>query len=140
MLLVSSVLVVSSANTKPAEARADQRTLARLVDHAAKLQVETRPVAPVAVSPAATAESTTTPSKAVAPKLRRLRENELSPALLKAAADVVRRHHQSRIGTEVALDIDGKQVIARLERHFHPEGGELKPWGYHLGVSLLTRE
>jgi hypothetical protein len=69
--------------------------------------------------------------------LRRMRKAEISPAMLQVAAQIVRRHYAKPVGTEVTVEVEGKQVVARIERHFHPEGGPVKPWGFHPGVSLF---
>ena len=134
MLLMLSVLGVSSANTKPAEARATQRTLVQ----APAPRAESSPVVvtPVAAEPASVETSPAAP--AAKAKLRRLRTRDLSPALMLAAAEVVRRHYAKPIGTEIALQVEGRNLVARVERHYHPEGGDVKPWGYHPGVSLFA--
>jgi hypothetical protein len=64
---------------------------------------------------------------------------ETSPAMLKLAANVVKRHYRKPVGTEITVEVEGRQVIARIERHFHPEGGAVKPWGFHPGVSLFVK-
>lgn len=71
------------------------------------------------------------------PKLRRMRKAEISPAMLEVAARVVRQNYAKPVGTQVELEVDGKHVYARIERHYHPEGGPVKPWGCHPGVSLF---
>ena len=70
-------------------------------------------------------------------RLRRVRHEELSADLIAASAELIKTHHK-RVGSEVPVEISGKQYIARIERHFHPEGGRAKPWGYHPGVSLFV--
>lgn len=72
------------------------------------------------------------------PKLRRLQKTEVSSALLQEAARLVRKHHAKRVGTQIEVEVEGRRVVARIERHFHPEGGPVKPWGYHPGVSLFV--
>jgi len=72
------------------------------------------------------------------PKLRRLQKTEVSSALLQEAARIVRRHHGKRVGTQIEVEVEGRVVVARIERHFHPEGGPVKPWGYHPSVSLFV--
>jgi hypothetical protein len=72
------------------------------------------------------------------PKLRRLQKKETSPAMLQAAAAIVRKYHAKPVGTQIEILVDGKHVVARIERHFHPEGGPVKPWGFHPGVSLFV--
>lgn len=71
-------------------------------------------------------------------RLRRLTRAELSTEMMLASAEVVKQHHAKRVGTEIELDLAGKSYVARIERHFHPEGGPIKPWGYHPGVSLFA--
>lgn len=68
---------------------------------------------------------------------RRLQNNELTPALIAQARIILAAHHQDPFGTEVPFDIDGIRYIGRIEQHYHQPGGPLKPWGYHVGVSLF---
>ena len=70
-------------------------------------------------------------------RLRRVKHEELSADLIAVSAELIKSHHK-RVGSEVPVEISGKQYIARIERHFHPEGGRAKPWGYHPGVSLFV--
>lgn len=72
------------------------------------------------------------------PKLRRMQPREISKGMLEAAAKIVRRHYAKPVGTQIEVDVDGKHLMARIERHFHPEGGPVKPWGFHPGVSLFV--
>lgn len=72
------------------------------------------------------------------PRLRRLQKGEVTPAMLALAATLVRKHHNKPVGTLIEVELDGKRVVARIERHFHPEGGAAKPWGFHAGVSLFA--
>jgi hypothetical protein len=73
-------------------------------------------------------------------RLRRLKRADLSTAMMLASAEVVKQNYGRRFGTEIALEIEGNPYVARIERHFHPEGGSVKPWGYHPGVSLFAVE
>ncbi|HXK18687.1 MAG TPA: hypothetical protein VNG33_12840 [Polyangiaceae bacterium] len=146
--LALSALLVSSANTKTAEARSSALALAtREGAHAATASV----VAPEAGTSADEASATeltlgaapltgelvTPPRLLENPKLRRMQKAEISPALQLAAAQIVRKHHAKPVGTQVEVEVEGRHVYARIERHFHPEGGALKPWGFHPGVSLF---
>jgi hypothetical protein len=72
------------------------------------------------------------------PKLRRLQKREVSARMLQESARIVRKYYAARVGTQVEVDVDGQRVVARLERHFHPQGGPVKPWGFHAGVSLFV--
>ncbi len=138
MFLALGAMLVSSANTKTAEARSSYSNL-----HAFKAS-ETAPVVAttqsrdvVAVATPASAERITPPHLLENLKLRRMQKAEITPAMLQLAAQVVRKHYAKPVGSEVTVEIDGKQVTARIERHFHPEGGPVKPWGFHPGVSLF---
>jgi hypothetical protein len=92
----------------------------------------TAPIA-AAVEEAKLAEATVTTKR----RLRRVKHEELSMDLILASAELIKTHHK-QVGTEVPVEISGKHYIARIERHFHPEGGRAKPWGYHPGVSLFV--
>lgn len=71
-------------------------------------------------------------------RLRRVRHEELTTELMAASAELLKQHHLDRLGSEIELGVAGKRYVARIERHFHPEGGSAKPWGYHPGVSLFV--
>lgn len=89
----------------------------------------------VAVAPAAVAATIV-----VRRHLRRLKRHELDTGLILASAELIKKHHAKRYGSEIEVEIQGKPYVARIERHFHPEGGAAKPWGYHPGVSLFAVE
>ncbi|MEI9952724.1 MAG: hypothetical protein WDO74_28015 [Pseudomonadota bacterium] len=144
-LMALGALVASSANTKTAEAHSNP------VMPLATSQVQA--LAPIVIS--APANATVTPKVPVAApveiitpppadlnledaKLRRMQKEEITPSMLETAAKIVRKHCAKPVGTQVEVDVDGKHVIARIERHFHPEGGPVKPWGFHPGVSLFV--
>jgi len=146
--MLLSALVASSANTKIAEARssvtaplpaAAERPAQAHVALTADASAETEPSAPSLE--AAQREHVTPPPADLRlenPKLRRMQKGEITPAMLSLAGAIVRRHHTKPVGTQVEVDVEGKRVVARIERHFHPEGGPVKPWGYHPGVSLFV--
>jgi uncharacterized cupredoxin-like copper-binding protein len=73
-------------------------------------------------------------------RLRRLKHRDLNSDLILVSADLIKRHHAKRIGSEIEVEVAGKPYVARIERHFHPEGGAIKPWGFHPGVSLFAVE
>ena len=68
---------------------------------------------------------------------RRLTNAELTPGLIAHARTILRSHHTAEFGTEVPFELDGIRYFGRIEEHFHPPGGPLKPWGHHPGVSLF---
>jgi len=57
--------------------------------------------------------------------------------MLAIAQRLIREHHHDRPGTEIPFQLGAESYVARVERHYHPEGGPVKPWGYHPGISLL---
>jgi hypothetical protein len=144
IVLALGALLVSASNSKSAEARPSYtnlkafKTMATATQAAVPTpsQAVANP-APVAVAAQAPAERITPPHLLENRGLRRLKKAETSPAMLQAAARIVRRHYAKPVGTEITVEIEGKQVTARIERHFHPEGGPVKPWGFHPGVSLF---
>jgi len=153
MCLALGTLVVSSANTKTAEAHSGLTTPAQHVElqptqPAASPSASTSSVvADVAPTPQASAplvaplEIITPPPADLRlenPKLRRMRTEEISKGMLEAAAKLVHKHHAKPVGTQIEVEVDGQRVVARIERHFHPEGGPVKPWGFHPGVSLFA--
>jgi N-acetylmuramoyl-L-alanine amidase len=69
--------------------------------------------------------------------LRRLRNDEVTPALTAEARRVLVAHRHEPYGSEFPFEIEGIRYVARIEEHYHPPGGPIKPWGYHPGVSLL---
>ena len=146
-LVVMAALVASSANTRAAEARPNQQRFhaesaltgaAMTATVAAPLPTILPTKAPVVA--AATEAITAPPADPYLenPKLRRMLKEEISPLLLQEAARLVRKHHAKPVGTQVEVDVEGKHVVARIERHFHPEGGPVKPWGFHPGISLFV--
>jgi N-acetylmuramoyl-L-alanine amidase len=69
--------------------------------------------------------------------LRRLRNDEVTPALTAEARRMLAAHRHDPYGSEFPFEIDGVHYVARIEEHYHPPGGPMKPWGYHPGVSLF---
>jgi hypothetical protein len=93
-----------------------------------------------AAGTAASAEPAPTPEATPVRTLRRLRGDELNPKLVRQASRIIREHHREPFGTEIAFQLDGRAYVGRIERHYHPEGGPLKPWGFHAGCSLFAVE
>lgn len=71
---------------------------------------------------------------------RRLGDDEVTPALARKAEQLLEAHHDDPIGTEVRFHVGGRKYLARVEQHYHPEGGPQKPWGPHKGISLFALE
>jgi len=72
--------------------------------------------------------------------IRRLADAEVTPDITANAKAILKKHFRDPFGTEVAFESAGKSYIARIEEHYHPPGGALKPWGPHTGVSVLVVE
>lgn len=70
--------------------------------------------------------------------LRRLKQDEVTPAITANAKRIIKEHRSDPYGTEVPFEADGQQYVARIEEHHHEPGGPQKPWGYHPGVSVLA--
>ena len=72
--------------------------------------------------------------------LRRVRGSEMNVRLARKADQIIREHHKKPFGTDIPFELDGKSYVGRIERHYHPPGGELRPWGHHPGCSLFVVE
>jgi hypothetical protein len=105
----------------------------------AAVHTMTAPVANRVAKPAAEQPSTKT-SAPVKTHLRRLTGREINRALVQHAHDIIMAHHEDAFGTEIPFEVDGKRYVGRIERHYHPEGGPLRPWGFHHGCSLFAVE
>lgn len=126
----ATAIAASATTATPAIAPASTDTVAPIAESTANT--------PVVVAAATDAERISPPRLLENRGLRRLKKAETSPAMLQAATHIVRKHYAKPVGTEITVEIEGKQVTARIERHFHPEGGPVKPWGFHPGVSLFV--
>jgi hypothetical protein len=149
IVLALGALLVTASNSKSAQARPSFTSLKAFQAPATLTATEAAAATPLHEPPpssgsASSPVATPAPAERISPPhllenrgLRRLKKAETSPAMLAAAAQIVRRHFAKPVGTEITVEIEGKQIVARMERHFHPEGGPVKPWGFHPGVSLL---
>src|SRR5436190_8247247 len=147
-LMALGAWVASSANTKTAEAHSNpSKPVALNVVRLAAPPATSLSVAPVSVRASSPAiAGVTAPVEIITPPradpyledphLRRMQREEITKGMLESAAKIVREHYAKPVGTQIEVEVDGKHVIARIERHFHPEGGPVKPWGFHPGVSL----
>ena len=72
--------------------------------------------------------------------LRRIRSSELNAPVVKKAHEIIMAHHTQPIGTDVEFEVAGKRYVGRIEAHYHPPGGELRPWGHHKGCSVYVVE
>lgn len=77
-------------------------------------------------------------AKSPSPGLTRISQAQVTPAITAAAVAILNAHRTDPIGTEFPFVAGGKDYVGRIELHFHPFGGSLKPWGYHHGVSVYA--
>ena len=68
---------------------------------------------------------------------RRVRSDEVTSDLTAHAKTILRDHWREPFGSAFRFESAGKRYFGRIEQHYHPPGGPLKPWGYHAGVSLF---
>jgi len=81
-------------------------------------------------------EPSGTPAVELATNYRRLKANEVTPALGAIAQDSLK----FPLGHIEFFQSGGKNYAASLEEHFHEPGGPLTPWGKHKGVSLFIKK
>lgn len=87
----------------------------------------------------------TLPTRAPAPEptaparaLQRLPQRNVTTAVARQARRIIQAHGKDPFGTEIPFEADGKSYVARIEQHYHPPGGEKRPWGPHPGVSVFV--
>jgi hypothetical protein len=73
-------------------------------------------------------------------RVRRLLKKEITRDIALQARRIVDQYHHEEFGTEIAFTSGDLSLVARIEQHYHPPGGEARPWGYHPGVSVLVVE
>ncbi len=72
------------------------------------------------------------------PRLRRIKPGEVTVAIAKKARKIINANYTKPFGTEIPFEIAGEHYVGRIERHYHPPGGKLHPWGYHHGCSVFV--
>ncbi len=72
--------------------------------------------------------------------LRRLLKKEITRSIALESRRIIGEYHQEEFGTEIEFFSAGQPYVARIEQHYHPPGGEARPWGYHAGVSVLVTQ
>jgi hypothetical protein len=142
IFLALGALAMSSVHSKTAEAHVGAQPAFVSVSAAASVALTTvAPNIPAAPEPVLASElsfAALAPTPEPPRTLRRMETRELTPAMMQAAAQVVRQNYAKPVGTNVDIHVAGKHFVARIERHYHPEGGPIKPWGFHPGVSLFA--
>jgi hypothetical protein len=102
-------------------------------------------VAPAAQPASEVRPAVTQPAPYVQPgeppaNLRRLKAIEVPVPLRAKLHKLLQDHGNEPIGSLVPTEFEGRRYIARLEIHYHPEGGPVRPWGNHRGVSLFVEQ
>ncbi len=69
--------------------------------------------------------------------LRRLKGAEV-PVPMRAGLHKLLRQPNAQVGALIPTTFEGKTYIARVEVHYHPDGGPVRPWGNHRGISLFV--
>ncbi len=131
--VIGTALVVTLANSAS--------TLASPVIHAEPAPVVTAAVTSKPVAPRAAAHPKHQAAPKPAPherKLRRAKGSEITPAVAKKARQIINANYTKPFGTEIPFEIGGTHYVGRIERHYHPPGGKLHPWGYHHGCSVFV--
>jgi peptidoglycan L-alanyl-D-glutamate endopeptidase CwlK len=72
--------------------------------------------------------------------LRRLKNAEVTLQISAKAQQVLNGNRTKPFGSEIPFYIGETRYVGVIERHFHPFGGTLKPWGYHPGCSVFIDE
>jgi hypothetical protein len=68
--------------------------------------------------------------------LARLTDAQVTTAISNGAVAVLDSYWDFPVGTEIPFFADNNSFVGRIELHYHPYGGSIKPWGYHHGVSV----
>jgi peptidoglycan L-alanyl-D-glutamate endopeptidase CwlK len=71
---------------------------------------------------------------------RRLEDRDLTQDIIDNASRLLREISpvdNVPLGTERTFESAGRHYVCVLERHYHPPGGKLRPWGKHKGFSTF---
>lgn len=66
-----------------------------------------------------------------------LKNSEVTTKIAKRAREILAANRSKPWGTTIFETVDGEDLAFRIERHYHPPGGPIKPWGEHTGCSVL---
>jgi hypothetical protein len=70
---------------------------------------------------------------------RRVKSAEVTPDLRAMAVQSLASYGSKPYGTLIPFTSGGGQFAAMVEQHYHEPLGPVKPWGFHHGITLLTR-
>ncbi len=71
------------------------------------------------------------------PMLARLPQSRVTPGIEQGAVRVLDAYHAYPVGLEVPFRADNATFVGRVELHFHPWNGSMRPHGYHHGISVF---
>jgi hypothetical protein len=129
--VIGSILCITLTKTPTTLAAASSTSNAR-VETGVNIVVE-KPQAPKS-------ELSKTDAPKPARSIRRIKGSEMTVPVVKKAREIINANYKKPFGTEIDFEIDGKKYVGRIEQHYHPPGGELRPWGLHPGCSLYVVE
>lgn len=69
--------------------------------------------------------------------LGRLAGDKVTTEISDGAVATLNSYWDYPIGTEIPFLADNQTYVGRIELHYHPWGGSIKPYGYHHGVSVF---
>jgi hypothetical protein len=101
-------------------------------------RVETTAERPVANPPKAEKPVPYTQPGEPPANLRRLTAAEVPVPMRAGLHTLLREHKGAKVGALIPTTFEDKTYIARIEVHYHPEGGPVRPWGNHRGISLFV--
>lgn len=70
-------------------------------------------------------------------QLKYLEQERVTPAISQEAVRILHENFRKPWGTTVAFSVDGREYVARIERHWHDPKGTIEPKGPHTGCSVL---
>jgi hypothetical protein len=148
-LVVGSAVIASRSVQAAQAAEASTTEGNRAADEGAALEAQVQPSRPeMTQRTKATAEVpvAATPKKPVPytqpgeppAHLRRLSATEVPVPMRAGLHTILRQNRDKKVGALIPTIFEGKEYIARIETHYHPEGGPVRPWGHHRGISLFV--
>ena len=74
------------------------------------------------------------------PTLRVLQPYEITYAITANADHILREHHAEPLGSGYRFFVGKNLYLGRLEWSYNEPGGEKKPWGYAVGITVYKFE
>ena len=64
------------------------------------------------------------------------RKAEVTPEIVAKSEQILRKHHDAKLGQEIPFRLNGRRYIARIEEHENASGEPGRPAGKHKGVTV----